>query len=112
MDDSLPRQTEAGQRAAIVAFRPQMYGSFRRKRLTEVFKSDGVGIPLRRHLIGQALRLGSNPSSEGSEANQSAGQLCRLIRWHREERNDECFQAGPELQIGQFIGATRLSAAA
>lgn len=57
--------------------------------------------------------LGDEASSS-STANLylPASQLCRSIRWHREEQNGEYFFAGSELQIGQFIAATRLLAAA
>ena len=71
-----------------------------------------------------AQKRGASDSADGScvgnEASSSsngnlylpASQLCRSIRWHREEQNGEYFSVGSESQIGQFIAATRLSAAA
>ncbi len=55
-----------------------------------------------------------NEASSSSNGNLylPASQLCRSIRWHREEQNGEYFSVGSESQIGQFIAATRLSAAA
>ena len=61
---------------------------------------------------GGSCRGNEAPSSSTVNLYLPTSQLCRSIRWHREEQNGEYFCAGSELHIGQFIAATRLSAAA